>query len=263
MLRKILCGVILTVLAILLSGALLEAATIEKDAQGRPTWNGVPFVPRWLYDSGAAEGVDPTAGDNWVAYFTAHGLDPLFDSKAINLYIHINSGTYDNHIRLADHLAERGIAGVAVGNAFANNTLPQWGDDNNLRYVIDQAYRRDVWEPHPGAGAVYLADEPYDIFNGGSTVIDNVEEWYGYYHADSPTKPKIAIQIQGIRDRALIEPWAQRQTGDWWGTDPYPVGIGSSEWTEANGWPNWWVAENTAQIVKLANQYGKVPIMVL
>jgi hypothetical protein len=259
MVRKSLCGVILIVLAILLSGAPLEAANIGKDAEGRPTWNGQPFIPRWLYDAGAAEGVDPVAGDNWTAYFTVHGLDPLFDSKAINLYIHLTTGTYDNHLRLANHLADRGIAAVAVGNQFGGATLPQFGIDNNHRYTIDPPYRRNIWEPHPGAGAVYLADEPEDA------VIGNVEEWYGYYKADSPTKPKISILLHGIRDKAVIEPWAQRQTGDWLGSDPYPVGIGpnNTQWTETNGWPNWWVAENAAQVVKMANQYGKVPIMAL
>src|SRR5687767_8221766 len=110
----------------------------------QPTWNGVPFIPRILYDSQLLGG-----GDMNLLLTTR---DVYRFANKINLYIHVMAGTFDNTIELCDHLRTSNIRCTAIGNAGPGNystldpnparagkprTLELNAQDNNLQLAKD------------------------------------------------------------------------------------------------------------------------------
>jgi hypothetical protein len=226
-----------------------SATVVGKDARGFATINGQSRFIKLIYD----------ATDNGASYASVTVPSRHFENYSWDVLLNYFLGTNDNAIKAAAALRPYGIYTVAIGNAF---TVSPIDPASNLQLIRDPGFRTR-WASTPGAVGAYLADEPAD------SVLSNVMTWQGTYKSAMPKLATITILLQ--KGFGQSQNWSSRNTGDWFGIDPYPFqGLESyplksspqSGAASSYGWSLDYIAEGAANHVKWARQYGKTAIVI-
>jgi hypothetical protein len=146
-------------------------ANVGKNALGQITINGVAKQMRGIYDAGFG----PGGGQDMAGEIAQRNLARY--TNKLNLYLHIQSGTFGNALRICDALEPLNMYTLAIANAFSIFELT---DASNFDTIQNPPYTTspegtgafcDLFQAKARSFGVYLADEPSDSasFSGNGT----------------------------------------------------------------------------------------------